>query len=728
MDAQQQSEDKTYDEARDQLKGFLEGFQEDDAFTGRPVFKYLELLQKIANRTERVLHIDLEDVYDYVGDDVAEAIRKNTLRYTEIFAEAIDECMPPATTDVGEEDIADILHRTRASNQAADAASGDAQQCVPKELMRRYEVRIQPRTKDKILPLREVKADRIGSLLTVKGIVTRVGEVKPQMRVATYTCDRGGYEVYQDIKQTKFMPLSMCPVEGCCNRQGRLQLQTRGSKFDKFQEIKIQEEADEVPTGHVPRLMTVHLCGELTRACSAGDIVTVTGIFLPQVSTGFKALKAGLVTDTFLKATSVVAHKKSYQDYMPDEETQAFIREKEGEDMYTQMAQSIAPEIFGHEDVKKALLLLMVGGPTRQMKDGMRIRGDINVCLMGDPGVAKSQLLKQVASLAPRSVYTTGKGSSGVGLTAAVIRDTVTGDLVLEGGALVLADMGICCIDEFDKMEEADRTAIHEVMEQQTVSIAKAGITTTLNARTSVLAAANPAYSRYNPSKSPEENIQLPAALLSRFDLLWLILDKPSKTHDLELARHVTYVHQFGHHPDLDFETLKPEMMRAFISHVRQFEPTVPDEVAAYIVDEYVNMRQEAVADTKGFGFTSARTLLAIMRLSQALARVNLRGHVIREDIVEARRLMSLSRASVANAGEEDEEKKDRTDAVSDVYRLIRNLADKAVAISIADVLPRVLSRGYTRNDLEQCLEEYKQLNVWHIEANNTVIRFVNSH
>eukprot|EP00965_Chrysotila_dentata_P130324 4309216-Pleurochrysis_carterae.AAC.8 len=248
MDAQQQSEDKTYDEARDQLKGFLEGFQEDDAFTGRPVFKYLELLQKIANRTERVLHIDLEDVYDYVGDDVAEAIRKNTLRYTEIFAEAIDECMPPATTDVGEEDIADILHRTRASNQAADAASGDAQQCVPKELMRRYEVRIQPRTKDKILPLREVKADRIGSLLTVKGIVTRVGEVKPQMRVATYTCDRGGYEVYQDIKQTKFMPLSMCPVEGCCNRQGRLQLQTRGSKFDKFQEIKIQEEADEVRT------------------------------------------------------------------------------------------------------------------------------------------------------------------------------------------------------------------------------------------------------------------------------------------------------------------------------------------------------------------------------------------------------------------------------------------------------------------------------------------------
>jgi len=717
--------DDTYDQARESLTKFVQNFVEEDPITNQPTYKYLDALQRVANRQEKKVEIELDDVFEHSGEALSEAIRCNTQRYVELIADALDDCMPEASVAVAEEDIADVLLRERQTRRDRDDNT-DAQQQVPKELRRRYEVRVLPRTKDKLLKLREVKAERIGQLLTVKGIVTRVGEVKPQIKVATYTCEMGGYEVYQEVKQAKFMPLFTCPVPSCCTN-GKLHLQTRGSKFGQFQEIKIQEEADEVPTGHVPRMMTVHLTGELTRGCSAGDVITLSGVFLPAISTGFKQLKAGLVTDTYLKAMSVAAHKKSYHEYTDDDEVKDFIAQS-GDDMYTQMAQSIAPEIFGHADVKKALLLLMVGGATRQMSDGMRIRGDINVCLMGDPGVAKSQLLKQVTNLAPRSVYTTGKGSSGVGLTAAVVRDSVTGDFVLEGGALVLADMGICCIDEFDKMEESDRTAIHEVMEQQTVSIAKAGITTTLNARTSILAAANPAFSRYNSSKTPEENIQLPAALLSRFDLLWLILDKPSRDNDIQLARHVTYVHQYGHHPDLDFDTIKPKLMRGYISHVRQYEPSVPPDVAAYVVDEYVSMRQEAASDTAGIGFTSARTLLATLRLSQALARLRQSDEVARDDIVEARRLMSLSRASVLDTGEDKDAPK-ADDAVSMIYKIIRELAARtdAPAVNVAEVLPRVLSRGRTKEDLERCLSEYQELNVWHLNDARTVIRFVDS-
>merc|ERR1719162_916988 len=350
--------------------------------------------------------------------------------------------------------------------------------------------------------------------------------------------------------------------------------------------------------------------------------------------------------DMYLDAHFVRKHKNGYNDQAADQnEFVDRVEEAHAKgNMFERCAKSIAPEIFGHVDVKKAMLLVLIGSFTKTMKDGMRIRGDIHSLLMGDPGVAKSQLLKQVCNIAPRSVYTTGKGSSGVGLTASVLRDNATGEVTLEGGALVLADMGVCCIDEFDKMEESDRTAIHEVMEQQSISIAKAGITTTLNCRTTVLAAANPQFGRYNPYKSPVENIDLPPALLSRFDLLFLLLDTVDNEKDKKLALHVCKVHSSygaervdekkgkpgdsgdGEVADvlnLGFKPYDATFMRAYIRRAKSLEPMIEDSLQRDIVDAYVSIRDDEKRgdmDSRK-SYTTPRQLLAMLRLSQAHAR-----------------------------------------------------------------------------------------------------------
>ena len=292
------------------------------------------------------------------------------------------------------------------------------------------------------------------------------------MEVACYTCDACGFEIYQEVTGDTFMPIQRCPTSACLNggAGALLHLQTRACKarasavalalcarlasllltfscpacvqFVKFQEMRLQELAEDVPMGHIPRALTAVVKGELVRHVTPGDIVELSGVFLPKPYTGFKAMRAGLVANTYLEAMHIKQYKKKYSEYVVTEEMRARVERLAGEsDIYGKLARSIAPEIYGHEDVKKALLLLLVGGAGRVLPDGMRIRGDVHICLMGDPGVAKSQLLKHITAVAPRGVYTTGKGSSGVGLTAAVVRDTVTNEFMLEGGALVLADM-----------------------------------------------------------------------------------------------------------------------------------------------------------------------------------------------------------------------------------------------------------------------------------------------
>ncbi|KAL9227631.1 hypothetical protein vseg_003299 [Gypsophila vaccaria] len=691
--------------------------------------KYMNILQDVSNRRTRAIQIDLEDLFNYkdADDEFVRRVTENTKRYIGIFAEAIDELMPEPTEPFPDDDH-DILMTQRSEEGGDNADGSDPLQRMPAEIKRFFEVYIRASSKDRPFTIREVKASYIGQLVRISGIVTRCSDVKPLMQVAVYTCEDCGFEIYQEVTARVFMPLFECPSKRCQmnNAKGNLILQLRASKFLKFQEAKIQELAEHVPKGHIPRSMTVHFRGELTRKVSPGDVVELSGIFLPMPYTGFRAMRAGLVADTYLEAMSVTHFKKKYEEYeLRNEEEEQIARLSEDGEIYNKLARSLAPEIFGHEDVKKALLLLLVGAPHRKLKDGMQIRGDVHICLMGDPGVAKSQLLKHIVNVAPRGIYTTGKGSSGVGLTAAVQKDPVTNEFVLEGGALVLADMGICAIDEFDKMEDSDRTAIHEVMEQQTVSIAKAGITTSLNARTAVLAAANPAWGRYDLRRTPAENINLPPALLSRFDLLWLILDKADMDTDLELARHVVYVHQNRESPALGFTPLEASVLRAYIASARKVSPSVPRELEEYIASAYSSIRQEEARSDSPHSYTTIRTLLSILRLSAALARLRFSNTVAQSDVDEALRLMQMSKFSLYS----DDRQKSGLDAISDIYSILRDEAARTnkMDISYAHALNWISRKGYSEAQLKECLEEYAALNVWQIHPNTFDIRFIDA-
>lgn len=786
-----------YSVMKSRLREFLQSFALDD-FSAGSKLKYMTQLEDIFRRTRKSLVIEVEDVYKWGLDAdnfsaansggatglLHDEILSNARRYQELFSEAADEIIedmrsaapnaPAVNPDTP--DVIAVLSETRrrreeefrnaqaaaenipggpgnADNANRPAGPGaDPRNLVPAIMTRTYETLLIPRPGDKSVPLRFVRSEHVGRLVTVSGIVTRVTEVKPRVAAAVYVCHGCGYEVYQEVSGKSYMPIQTCPTQN--HRRGaesQLVPNYKACKFVKYQELKLQEPADQVPIGSIPRTINIKLNGEITRTCTSGDVVKISGIFLPMPYSGYRAMKAGFLADTFLEASHVTQSKKSYADEYIDENTkQALETLRSDPDVYNRLAKSIAPEIFGSVDVKKALLLLLLGAPPKRLPDGMRLRGDIHICLMGDPGVAKSQLLKHIAKVAPRAVYTTGKGSSGVGLTAAVIRDPVTKELMLEGGALVLADMGIACIDEFDKMNEVDRTAIHEVMEQQTVSIAKAGITTSLNARASVLAAANPAYGRYNKRKSPAENINLPAALLSRFDLLFLLLDTPDAAQDLALAKHVTHVHRTGVHPALDFTVVDPKVIRVHIAAAREVNPVIPKNgsLTEYLVNNYVAMRAQEVDDGReAKGYTSPRVLLSILRLAQALCRLRLATVVRREDVDEALRLMVASKASLEDAeakkrsrtdDDADEEALDvlfgsnsraetKEDRVWKIYTLICEHMDKeqreVIDIETAEKLCD--ENGYSRDELMKTIDDYEEMNLWTYDTDEHRIAIV---
>ena len=687
-------------------------------------------LQEIANRERRCLDIFMDELINFKNDmEFVENVKHNTQRYIQYFEDAVDNLLPARSVNNNRnQDVFDILEDQRAVQFNLGQDGNPSQQDLK---IRRFEVQLIPSVSEEPRSLREIHATEIGHLLKIKGMVVRVTDVKPCVTLCTYSCDVCGGEIFQHVTGSQFMPIIKCPSPRCIDNKsnGRIQMVNRGSVFVKYQEVRIQELPESVPVGNIPRSMSVHCWGETTRQCVPGDIVIISGIFLSVRLQGFKAMKTGLQTETYLKASKIDRQQPGFTEMTREVDMKNLVREIALDpDTYRRLACSIAPEIFGHEDVKKALLLQLVSADTKVMADGMKIRGDINILLMGDPGIAKSQLLKYIAGISPRGVYTTGKGSSGVGLTAAVVRDEMSGEMALEGGALVLADCGICCIDEFDKMEESDRTAIHEVMEQQTISIAKAGITTTLNARAAVLAAANPLYGRYNRRKSISENVDLPNSLLSRFDLLFLMLDKADTEQDMALSKHVLHVHKYSKNSEINFKPFPRASIIQYIALARTIKPKVPPELSNYIVEAYISLRTQAsygptVIKNKQNDQTimTARQLLSILRLSQALARLRLSNVISTEDIDEAIRLMHSSKSSLAAMENNNSE-----DPVSSIFTSIKSMYE----VSQTNVLPfshvetAILKKGFTTAQLQLCLQDYEQLGVIQISNDKSQIFF----
>ncbi|OQD58330.1 replication control MCM [Methanobrevibacter arboriphilus JCM 13429 = DSM 1125] len=515
-------------------------------------------------------------------------------------------------------------------------------------LMKDADLNIRLENLTNLIQLKHLLSKYIGKFVSVEGIVRKTDEIRPRIETGVFEC-RGCmrlHEVEQANTNTIVEP-SLCTE--CGGRSFRL-LQEE-SKYIDTQTARVQEPLENLSGGTEPKQILIILEDDLVDVLNPGDKVIITGTLKT-----FREERSGKFKN-YIYANFIKPQEEEFEELeISEEDEEKIIELSKDSNIHEKIIKSTAPSIKGYRQVKEAIALQLFGGAAKELEDKTRLRGDIHILIVGDPGIGKSQMLKYVSKLAPRSIYTSGKGTTGAGLTAAAVRDEL-GGWSLEAGALVLGDKGNVCVDELDKMRSEDRSALHEALEQQTISIAKAGIMATLNSRCSVLAAANPKFGRFDRYKSLAEQIDLPSPILSRFDLTFVVEDKPNVENDRELAQHILKIHQ----EDSVYYEIEPELLRKYIAYARKnIKPKLTDESNKVLEDFYVNMRSGAIDEDAPVPIT-ARQLEAIIRLAEASAKIKLKDFVEEED---AKRAIALQMACLKEVGYDPETGKIDVDMV----------------------------------------------------------------